>query len=99
MHFEGKKFAQMIINVRNFISWAFIRHHCLKKRSSNRFKCLVVEEYGLEYRTLGRLTQTFAVRIEETIDKVKWCTADKMQFDHTVGYKTLSEDTRKRFIH
>ena len=34
---------------------------------------LVVEAHGLEYRTFGRLTQTFIVCIEEPID---WCTAD-----------------------
>ena len=37
---------------------------------------LVVEAYGLEYRTLGRLTQTFTICIEEPRDKLKWCTAD-----------------------
>ena len=37
---------------------------------------IVVEAHGLEYRALGRVTQTFTVCIEEPIDRVKWRTAD-----------------------
>ena len=60
---------------------------------------LVVEAHGLEYRTLGRLTQTFTVCIEEAVDKEKEVYSRKyINLITPVGHKTLSEDARIRFI-
>ena len=78
MHFKGLKFDQMItkLNVRNSFPGHLsdtIDQQNIQIIASN---ALVVGAHGLEYRTLGRLTQTFTVCIEAPIDKVKWCTAD-----------------------
>ena len=83
MHFQGLKFAQMITNVRNLFPGRLSDTMFKQTVQIIASNASIVEAHGLECRTLGRLTQTFTVCIEEPINKVKWCTADNYQFDHT----------------
>ena len=76
MHFKDLEFAQMTTNVRS--SFPVHLSDTIDKQNVQIIasNILGVEAHGLEYRTWGRLTQTFTVCIEVPIDKVKWCTAD-----------------------